>query len=145
MKVQDIPITSLIPQRPPFVMVDKVVRCDDVEATTEFTVREDNVLSDKGILSAAGMLENMAQSCAAKMGCTNKLHNTPIKIGVIGDVRNFVIMRQPHCNETLVTHVQVIENFLNFTLAEIITKVGGKIIATARMKIAETDVVADLT
>lgn len=136
---QTIPITSLIPQRPPFVMVDKVVSCDNTKAVTEFVVREDNIFLDDMKLSAAGIIENMAQSCAARMGCISRLGSEPVKIGFIGDIRDCEILRQPDCHETLTTHIEVIEEVFNLTLASVVTKVADETIASARMKIALTD------
>ena len=136
---QSIPITDLIPQRPPFVMVDKVLSCDNTDAITEFVVREDNIFLDDMKLSPAGIIENMAQSCAVRMGCISRLSSGPIKIGFIGDIRDCTILRQPDCHETLTTHVEVIEEVFNLTLANVETKVADEVIASARMKIALTD------
>lgn len=136
---QSILITDLIPQRPPFVMVDKVLSCDNTDAITEFVVREDNIFLDDMKLSPAGIIENMAQSCAARMGCISRLSSGPIKIGFIGDIRDCTILRQPDCHETLTTHVEVIEEVFNLTLANVETKVADEVIASARMKIALTD------
>lgn len=136
---QSIPITSLIPQRPPFVMVDKILSFNPLDAVTEFLLREDNIFLDEGKLSAAGIIENMAQSCAARMGCISMTSSESIKIGFIGDIRDCVIHRQPVCHEVLTTHVQIIEEVFNLTLADVTTKVDDEIIATARMKIALTD------
>ena len=136
---QTIPITSLIPQRPPFVMVDKVVSCDNTKAVTEFVVREDNIFLDDMKLSAAGIIETRAQSCAARMGCISRLGSEPVKIGFIGDIRDCEILRQPDCHETLTTHIEVIEEVFNLTLASVVTKVADETIASARMKIALTD------
>ena len=37
-------IKQLIPQRPPFLMVDRVISCDEINAQTEFIVVADNIL-----------------------------------------------------------------------------------------------------
>ena len=127
------------------MMVDKVLKCDEIDALTEFTVSDDNILLDNGQLSAAGVIENMAQSCAARMGCVDLLHGEPIKIGYIGDVRDAQIMRRPRSNEVVHTHIHVIEDVFNLLLAEVNVTVGDETIATARMKVAKTDIIADLT
>jgi len=142
MELHDIPITSLIPQRPPFVMVDRVLSCDLSEAVTEFTVREDNIFLDDGLLSPAGIIESMAQSCAARMGCVNRMHGEAVKIGFIGDIRNCQIIRQPRCQEVLSTHVNIIEDVFNLTLANVTVNAGDEVIATARIKIALSDMKA---
>ena len=56
MDSQNYPITTLIPQRPPFVMVDCVLSCEDADAVTQFTVRPDNILLDGDFLSASGLI-----------------------------------------------------------------------------------------
>lgn len=140
--MQEYRIDELIPQRPPFVMVDRLVSCGATDALTELTVREDDIFVDDGFLSPAGIIENMAQSCAARIGCINMMRSVTeaatavTTIGVIGDVRDCVIMRQPRPGETLHTHIQIIEQMMNLTLAELTTSVEGETIATARMKIA---------
>lgn len=136
MELHDIPITSLIPQRPPFVMVDRVLSCDIVTAVTELTVRPDNIFLDDGLLSAAGIIENMAQSCAARMGCVNRMNGEAIKIGFIGDIRDCQILRQPRCEEVMTTHVDIIEDVFNLTLANVTIRIANEVIASARIKIA---------
>ena len=107
MDLENIQITTLIPQRPPFVMVDRIVSCDDTDAVTELTVRQDNILLEDTHLSSAGVVENMAQSCAVRMGCGNVLKNEPIRLGYIGEVKNLKIYRLPKLDEVLNTEVHV--------------------------------------
>jgi len=139
MDFKNVSITDLLPQRPPFVMVDRVISCDETDAVTELTIREDNIFLDDNVFSPAGIIENMAQACAARMGCICMMNDGPVKIGYIGDIRNCFIHRQPRSQETLSTRVHVLEEVLNLTLAEVITTIGDEVIATARMKIALTD------
>lgn len=142
MDFNEIDITSLIPQRPPFIMVDKVQSCNETDAVTEFAVCEDNIFLDDNKLAPAGMIENMAQACAARMGCINRLRNEAIKIGFIGDIRNLMIYRQALLGENLLTHVHIIMEVLDTTLASVVTKVGDETIAEARIKIALTNMEA---
>lgn len=142
MDLKDIPITSLIPQRPPFVMVDRVLTCEKAEAVTEFVVSEDNIFLDDMVLAPAGIMENMTQSCAARMGCINREQKDSIKIGFIGNIRNCAIIRQPRCHETLHTYIEIVEEVLNLTRAHVTTKVGDDIIASAILTIALTDIKA---
>lgn len=135
----EIPVIELIPQRPPFVMIDLVKSCVRMEAVTELTVRRDNVFFEENGLSQFGIIENMAQSCAARMGYINMLGKESVKIGFIGDIKKCVILRTPLEGEVLTTTVHVIEDVLNFTLVDVDTKVGDELIATAQMKIATID------
>ena len=137
--VKNIDVLTLLPQRPPFVMIDRLTHYDEVVTTTNFTVREDNIFLDDMKLAPAGIIENMAQACAARMGCINRLHGESVKIGFIGDIRNCDILRQPRCHEILTTHVHIVEDVFNMTLAEVSTHVGDEMIASARVKIALID------
>ena len=92
MDFKDIPITNLIPQRSPFIMVDRVLSCDMTDAVTEFVVREDNIFLDQMTLAPTGIIENIAQSCAARMGCINMQQKESVKLGFIGDIRNCEII-----------------------------------------------------
>ncbi|MBR6867517.1 MAG: pseudouridylate synthase [Prevotella sp.] len=131
-----IPITTLIPQRPPFVFVDGVSSFSDDNTVTEFVVRPDNIFLDDGRLAAAGIIENMAQSCAARMGCLNILRHEDVQIGFIGDIRDCRILRQPLLGDTVHTTVHILEEVFNLTLAEVSSRIGDEVIASARVKIA---------
>ena len=142
MDLEKIQITSLIPQRPPFVMVDRILSCDDTDAATELSVRQDNILLEETHLSSAGVVENMAQSCAVRMGCVNAMKNEPIRLGYIGEIKNLKIYRLPLLNEVLTTEVHVMMDYFDMTLASVCTKVGDEIVAEARLKLAMTKIEA---
>ena len=143
MELEKIEITSLIPQRPPFLMVDRILSCDDTDAVTELMVRQDNILLDDNKFSSAGIVENMAQSCATRMGCVKKLHNEPIKLGYIGEIKNLKIYRQPLLDEHLTTEVHILMDVFDMTLASVCTKVGEEVVAEGRMKLASTNIEAE--
>jgi hypothetical protein len=50
-------ILSLIPQKPPFVMVDELLFSDDDHTKTGFTVTEGNVFVINGVFTEAGLLQ----------------------------------------------------------------------------------------
>lgn len=136
-------ITELIPQRPPFLLVDRVLHGSKEDTETVLDIREDNVFLENGFLSAAGVMENMAQSCACSMGCKSIDSASPIKIGVVGAVKNFTLERLPRQGETLHTHVCILEEFFNLSLAGVEVLAGDQTIASCCIKIALTDIVAE--
>ena len=138
----EIPITELIPQRPPFLMVDRVLASSEEDTETVFEIREDNILLNRERLSAAALIENMTQSCACRMGCRSVNEDKPIRIGVIGAIKNCDITRLPVLGETLHTHVCILEEVLHLTLAHVVVKVEDETIATSLVKIAMTDIEA---
>ena len=64
----DLDILDLLPQRPPFIMVDKLTYFDLQSAKTVFTVHADNLFCVEGAMEEAGLVENIAQTCAAHTG-----------------------------------------------------------------------------
>ena len=136
---EDIPLGELIPQRPPFVMIDKLVSCDMVVTVTELKVCEDNIFVADGRFTAEGLMENIAQTCAARMGYINLSNGEKVKIGVIGAVNSFDIFQTPKVGERIVTTIEVVEELFQITLVKAFVRCGDETIAQANMKIALMD------
>jgi len=140
MAFEDIALKDLIPQRPPFVMIDKMVSFDMTVTKTQLEVRADNVFCKDGSLSAEGLMENIAQTCAARMGYINLNKSEAVKIGVIGAVNNFEVFRTPKVGELIVTTIEVIEELFQITMVKAFVCCGDETIAQANMKIALMDI-----
>lgn len=137
----DIDILDIIPQRPPFVMIDKLRGCDMVKTVTTFTVRADNMFCENGRLNACALVENIAQTCAARMGYINQyVLKENVKLGFIGSVKNLKIKRTPMVGELLTTTIEVIEEVMSLTLVSAAIEIGGELIVTSEMKIALSDI-----
>jgi predicted hotdog family 3-hydroxylacyl-ACP dehydratase len=143
MQLSDIDIVELIPQRPPLMMVDSLTYYDPVVAKTVFTFREDNIFcTADGRMEEAGLIENIAQTCAARTGYEVKnieQKDGIIKIGFIGMIKKMEMFRNPVVGEQLETTVVIAENFFNTTLVESKVEVAGETIALCEMKIYLTD------
>ncbi|MBL0310765.1 MAG: hypothetical protein IPP77_14155 [Bacteroidetes bacterium] len=83
-------LIDLIPQKLPFVLVSSLESLSEDTCRTTFHFTEKHVLCNYGVLTPAGLMENMAQSCAAKMGYECFLAHKKIPVGFIGDIRDFV-------------------------------------------------------
>ena len=136
MAFENITMKELIPQRPPFVMIDRLLLCDTTITTTTLEVREENIFVSDGRLSAAGLMENIAQTCAARIGYLNE----SMKIGVIGAVSNFEIFHTPKIGDLIVTTIDVLEEMFQITLVKAVIKCGDETMAQANMKIALLDI-----
>lgn len=121
-------------------MVDNLLSCTKQEVVTDFIVRDDCIFVTDNCLSVPGMVENIAQTCAAGIGYENLNNSETIKLGFIGSIRNFESKRLPKCGETLTTCTKVIEEVFSMTLVNAEIKVGDELIATAEMKIALSDI-----
>jgi predicted hotdog family 3-hydroxylacyl-ACP dehydratase len=138
--LQDIPLKELIPQRPPFVMIDKLMSFNMTVTETQLEVRADNVFCKEGKLSAEGLMENIAQTCAARMGYINLINNEAVKIGVIGSVNNYEVFRTPKVGEVILTSIEVIEEMFQITMVKAVVKCGDEMLAQSNMKIALMDI-----
>lgn len=132
-------IAEWIPQRPPFVFIDTIVDVSEEHALTQFTIPDDCVLVSDSCLSLAGLMEHAAQTCAARAGWVQRQQGQQVKIGYIGAVKQMQTTRLPHVGETLTTEARVIQQVLNISLVDCITRVGDEQIATTTLKLATID------
>ena len=137
--LEDITLKELIPQRPPFVMIDKVLSCDMTFTVTQLEIRSDNIFCEDNRLTAEGLMENIAQTCAARMGYINLNRGETVKIGVIGAVSNLEVFRTPEVSERIVTTIEVMEELFQITLVNAVVRCGTETLAQANMKIALMD------
>lgn len=140
--VSEVDILELIPQRPPFIMVDKLLHFDRIVTTSEFAVREDNIFIEGDELQAEGLVENIAQTCAARIGYVNLMNKESVRLGFIGAVRNLTILGTPKIGETIETTITVKEEIFQMTLVDAEIRLNGTVIVNAEMKIALSDIVA---
>ncbi len=136
LRLLDVSPLDILPQRPPFILIDRLTQYDEALTVTQLTVRPDNLFVSKGCLLASGLVENMAQTCAARLGYYNLISGLPVKIGFIGAVNNLHVRRTPQVGERLDTTIRVKEEVFGMTLVDAETRVGEELIATAELKIA---------
>ncbi|MBR6828254.1 MAG: pseudouridylate synthase [Prevotella sp.] len=135
--LRQIDIHSLIPQQEPFVMIGCLSYIDERRTITETTVSEDNIFVDEGFFSFSGLVENIAQTCAAGIGFVNKnIRNKDIQVGFIGAIRNLEVFELPRVGDTITTTVDIIEEVFGMTLAHAQIVCGEKTLVTTEIKIA---------
>lgn len=139
--LRTIDVHGILPQQEPFVMIDTLVHFEMNTSTTETTIRETNIFVDNGKFSASGMMENIAQTCAARIGFYNKyiLHNE-VQIGFIGAISKYTINQLASVGEMIVTKVDILEEIFGMTLAQATITCKGEVIATAEVKLAVKNV-----
>lgn len=128
-----IPALPYIPQRPPFVLVDNLLSCDDEVVVTDFHIPRGHVLVEDGHLSEAGLIENIAQTCAVRIGWLNR--DKPIPVGVIGAVNNFEHTALPAVGETLTTTVAVTSAVFEAIIVHAEIHCNGRPVAQCDMKV----------
>ena len=127
-------VGNLIPQKYPFVMVDKVLAFGENFITSGFTVEESNIFTVNSTFQEAGLIEHMAQSVALYTGYQFFLKNEPAPTGYIGSIKSIEIFELPKLNDNLVTKVVVLQEFAGITLVDISVLLNEVEIARGQMK-----------
>jgi predicted hotdog family 3-hydroxylacyl-ACP dehydratase len=128
-------ITALLPQGPPFVMVDKLVYSDGHLTCTTFRITPGNPLVEKGRLSAAGLMENIAQTAAAGAGYAARAVNEGVRPGYIISVKDLDIRALPEIEAELMTEITITARVADIIVISGKTTCRGEVIATGEMKI----------
>lgn len=141
MELEKIDIHELLPQQEPFVMVGKLVHFDMERTAMVTPIEETNIFVENGVFTASGVVENIAQTCAARIGYENKyILKKSIQLGFIGAIRNLKLNRLPKVGEKIETSIVTIEEIFGMTLVHATVKVGEEVIAESEMKIALSEV-----
>lgn len=127
-------VGNLIPQKHPFVMVDKVISFGENFITAGLTIEDSNIFTVNSIFQEAGLIEHMAQSVALYTGYQFFLKNEPAPTGYIGSIKSIEIFELPKLNDNLVTKVIVLQEFAGITLVDISVLLDEFEIARGQMK-----------
>jgi predicted hotdog family 3-hydroxylacyl-ACP dehydratase len=128
-------ILSLLPQAPPFVLIDELLYADEDKSRTSFRVRPETIFVEKGFFSAAGLMENIAQTVAAGAGYAAKAKNDPVRTGYITSVKNLEIAVLPGIGDELITETTIQTRVLDIIVISGKITCNGKIMATGEINI----------
>ncbi|HTM65350.1 MAG TPA: hypothetical protein VL093_03460 [Flavipsychrobacter sp.] len=124
-----------IPQRPPFVMIDKVVSADESASVTSFTIPADNIFVEEGFFTEPGLIENMAQTAAAGTGYKAFQEQKPAPVGFIGALKGLQIKELPQAGETITTKISFLHQIMNAHIVQGTVMSGEKELASCELKI----------
>lgn len=129
-------ILPLIPQRPPLVMIGQLLYSDASTTRTAFRISEENIFVENGRFRVPGLMENIAQTAAARAGYIARMSNQPVQVGYIGAVKDLEIAADlPMTGDELMTEITIKDQVFDVTI--ISGKVWCKetIVAQCEMKI----------
>jgi 3-hydroxymyristoyl/3-hydroxydecanoyl-(acyl carrier protein) dehydratase len=136
-------ILELLPQRSPMVMIDTLVSCDEKQVVSRFLIKENNIFLNENGFSASGIMENMAQTAAARTGwlMKNKTggENKSVPVGVIGSIKNFKLHFQPRQGSLVETTITIEHEVMLATIVKGKAEVEGKLAAESEMQIFLTE------
>ena len=137
-------LIALIPQKPPFVLISRLIEVSEKKCSTAFIVDANHVLCHKGRLTPAGLIENIAQTCAAKVGYEYSLQGKKYPIGFIGDLKDFWHTQLPLAGEEIITEIEIEHGIFQVTIISGVVRLDNREIAHCRMKVyAEPEPVAN--
>lgn len=129
-------ITSFIPQRAPFIMIDELVTADEKGFTSNFEITEENIFIEDNVLSESALVENIAQTCAAGFGYVNSLkEDSEPQLGFIGAVSRLSVLDNTETNAKLNTQVEILNTFDSIHLIQGAVYQNDKKLIECQMKI----------
>ena len=128
-------IIPLIPQKPPFVMVGKLLSTDELRTRSGFHINGDNIFVKDGLFQEAGLMENIAQTAALRAGYVAQTENKPVTVAYIGAVSNFEIFDLPKVNEEIETEITVENQIFDVTILSGKIWQNGNLLAQCEMKL----------
>ena len=139
MKVLKENILNVIPQRPPFVMIDNLIEATIEGFESDFVPETNNIFIKAGILQESALVENIAQTCAAGFGYLDKQPGGKPKLGFIGAVSKLELFNLPKATEKIFTKVKIAYQFENVFLVKGENFAGDKKLLECEMKIVVSE------
>jgi len=127
-------VENLLPQKFPFVMVDKMYAYTETALVSGLKIQSNNIFFKGENFVESGLIEHMAQSVALHTGYQFFLRKEPAPTGYIGSIKDVVIKKLPQIDDELITTVSILHEFGGITLVDIVTKLNNVEIATSQMK-----------
>lgn len=134
--LESIDVRQLLPQQEPFVMVGRLVAFSATTIVTETAVRAGCLFVDDESMNVEGMIENIAQTCAVRIGYIGKyINKQPLAIGVVGAVSNLQVYGLPQVGDVITTTISVEQEVFGITLINARVECRDKTMLTASMKL----------
>ena len=128
-------ITSLIPQREPMIMIDKIIGHSDEKTVTSLIIRKTNIFVEEDFFPSSGLMEHIAQSSAARMGMeTIKQGKKPL-LGYIASIKNLSIIRLPKIGETILTDIIQTNKINNIIVIIGESKINDIVVSSCELKV----------
>jgi len=128
-------IMELIPQRKPVVMIDELLYNDEVKTVTSFKIEESNIFLCEGHMTEYGLIENIAQTAAARIGYIALETGSAVPIGFIAGIKDLKIFELPEQSAVIITEVTILDHVLGMTIIAGQNSCDGRIMASCEMRI----------
>lgn len=116
-------------------MIDKLLSFSETTTTTGFIIKADNIFVENGLFKEPGLVENIAQTAAARAGYVSQTENKPVLVGYIGAVNNLQVYALPKTGDELITEITIENQIFDVTLISGKITCNGQPVAQCKMKI----------
>ncbi|MCB9252440.1 MAG: 3-hydroxyacyl-ACP dehydratase [Flavobacteriales bacterium] len=128
-------ISEFIPQGPPVIMIDRIQECSENSIITRFYIKKENLFSEEGFFTESGLIENMAQTAAARAGVESKTKGKAPQKGFIAAIKNLKIHSLPEVDTEITTYLSINNQVMNFSIANAYITQRNSKIAECELKI----------
>lgn len=125
---------GFLPQRPPFIMVDKLLFFSRERIVSGCSIDRSLLFLDEDVLEAPGLIENMAQTVALHTGYSYHLQGKKAPVGYIGAIKKLTIHTLPRVGGELRTEAVILHDIMGVTLVRAQVTAGGRLLAESEMK-----------
>lgn len=135
MKVTKDSIQTILPHRPPFVMIDNLLEAQSDSFESDFWIEKDNIFVEGDYLLESALIENIAQTCAAGFGYQDSLSGGAPKVGFIGAVSKLQVFVLPKVETRITTKVVITHQLGPIFLAKGENFQNGELLLECEVKI----------
>ena len=116
-------------------MISGILSAEGKMVRSGFHISPDNIFVQDGVLTPPGLMENIAQTAAARAGWLASQESKPISLGYIGAVKDLEIFELPPVGAFIETVAEIGQQVFNATMVIGQVMLDGKLIAQCEMKI----------
>lgn len=109
MLIEKSDISRYIPQRPPFVMIDRLLAAGPDGFEADFRILPDNIFLEKDMLREFALIEHMAQCAAAGIAWLSRHSKQKPANGFMGGISKLKIHALPKSGELLSSHMHIVQ------------------------------------
>ena len=120
-------------------MISDIIYSDEKITRSSFLVKDDNIFVENGYLKEPALVENIAQTAAARAGYISKAENKPVSLGYIGAIKNLSITGLPKINDEIITEITIENQIFDVSVISGKISCNGQVLAQCEMKIFITN------
>lgn len=111
-------ILSVLPHRPPFVMISNLLKAERDAFDSDFEITGQTLFVENGYLTEPALIENVAQTCAAGFGYRELSAEGKPKLGFIGAISKLELFHLPKVGSRIITKVLITHQLGSVFLAK---------------------------